>query len=129
MPPSPYVVYNQQLSSLCLGYALWEPDPGGLYDHISIGDVGYIRERDGYFIRMFNVLSSCEFPFDLKLVKLESYDHMKVNDDPFQNIRTSVFGNETYCSRYVTTPGPSPNTGSVILLPQHPSLPYQLHVP
>jgi hypothetical protein len=37
---------------------------------------------------MFNVLPSCEFLFDLKLVELELYDHMKVNDDPFQNVRT-----------------------------------------
>jgi hypothetical protein len=53
---------------------------------------------------MFNVLSSCEFPFDLKLVKLELCNHMKVNDDPFQNIRTSIFGNETYCSLYGDLP-------------------------
>jgi hypothetical protein len=61
------------------------------YDHTSIGDVGYIRDGDGYFMRMFNVLSSCEFLFELKLVKLELYDHMKVNDDLFRNIRPSIF--------------------------------------
>jgi hypothetical protein len=106
MPLSPHLVYNQHLSSLCLGHALWEPDPGQLYDHISSGDVGYIR--DGYFIRMSNVLPSCEFLLDLKPVKPELYDHMNVNDDPFQNTRTSIFGTETYYSRYVTTPGPPP---------------------
>lgn len=36
------------------GYALWEPDPGGLYPPVAIGDVGYIRE--GKFHRLFNAL-------------------------------------------------------------------------
>jgi hypothetical protein len=58
----------------------------------------------GNLFACFNVLPSCEFPIDLKLVQLELYDHTKVNDDPFQNIRTSIFGKETYCSRYATTP-------------------------
>jgi hypothetical protein len=41
--------------------------------------------------------------FDLKLVKLELYDHMKVNDDPFQNIRTSICGKDTYCCDHTRT--------------------------
>jgi hypothetical protein len=36
------------------GYALWDPDPGGLYDSVGVGDVGFIR--DGYFYRLFNAL-------------------------------------------------------------------------
>jgi hypothetical protein len=36
------------------GHALWEPDPGGLYDSVEVGDVGFIR--NGYFYRMFNAL-------------------------------------------------------------------------
>lgn len=46
MPLPPYAVYSQQLA-LCHGYALWEPDPSQLYDHVSIGDVGYVRDGLG----------------------------------------------------------------------------------
>lgn len=37
------------------GHALWEPDPGGLYDVVEVGDVGFIS-REGYFCRLFNAL-------------------------------------------------------------------------
>jgi len=36
------------------GHALWDPDPGGLYDSVGVGDVGFIR--DGYFYCLFNAL-------------------------------------------------------------------------
>jgi len=36
------------------GTALWEPDPGGLYDAVQVGDVGLIRR--GCFYRLFNAL-------------------------------------------------------------------------
>ena len=36
------------------GHALWEPDPGGLYDTVAVGDVGFIR--DGCFYSLFNAL-------------------------------------------------------------------------
>jgi hypothetical protein len=103
MPLPPYAVYSQQLASLCHGCALWEPDPGQLYDHISIGDVGYVR--DGYFIRMFNVLLPWDDPLNRGLRNLEPYDPMLVDSDPFINTRTSTFGKANYCSRYVTTQG------------------------
>src|SRR5579863_4180585 len=37
------------------GYALWEPDPGGQYETVEVGDVGFIRS--GYFLKLFNALS------------------------------------------------------------------------
>ena len=37
-----------------LGRPLWEPDPGGLYNAVQVGDVGFIRH--GYFYRLFNAL-------------------------------------------------------------------------
>ena len=52
----PFEVYQEHLSSIYHGFALWNPNPvQELYDngHVSIGDVGYLR--DGGFIRMFNV--------------------------------------------------------------------------
>jgi hypothetical protein len=36
------------------GHALREPDPGGLYNTVAVGDVGFIRE--GYFHFLFNAL-------------------------------------------------------------------------
>jgi hypothetical protein len=36
------------------GHALWEPGPGGLYNSVEVGDVGYIRR--GRFHRLFNAL-------------------------------------------------------------------------
>jgi hypothetical protein len=36
------------------GHALWDPDPGGLYNSVDVGDVGVIRE--GIFYRLFNAL-------------------------------------------------------------------------
>ena len=49
----PFHTYREQLWSLYRGLALWNPNPGNLYDRVSIGDVGYVSE--GAFIRMFNV--------------------------------------------------------------------------
>ena len=50
----PFDVYRNNLSFLHQGCALWNPKPlEGIYDRVSIGDVGYIDE--GAFIRMFNV--------------------------------------------------------------------------
>ena len=45
------------------GHALWEPDPGGLYETVQVGDVGFIRE--GYFYRLFNALLPRDTPLDL----------------------------------------------------------------
>lgn len=51
----PFNVYRDQLTSLYHGLALWNPNPPKMiYNHVSIGDVGYVRE--GVFIRMFNVI-------------------------------------------------------------------------
>jgi hypothetical protein len=53
----PSNIYREQLSSLSYGTALWKPNPiDGVYDQVSIGDVGYIS--GGAFIRMFNVTLS-----------------------------------------------------------------------
>ncbi|KAI0288772.1 hypothetical protein BC826DRAFT_1036136 [Russula brevipes] len=44
------------------GHALWDPDPGELYDAVQVGDVGFIRE--GYFCRLFNALHPDRRPSD-----------------------------------------------------------------
>jgi len=37
-----YDTYREQLAGLYHGYALWQPAPGGLYDQVRVGDVGFI---------------------------------------------------------------------------------------
>ena len=51
-----YNTFRDQLAIAhpAFGYALWEPDPGGSYPPVVIGDVGYIRK--GKFHRLFNAL-------------------------------------------------------------------------
>ena len=55
-------IYRQQLGLNFHGYghALWEPSPGGPYDAVEIGDVGFIRA--GQFHRIFNVLLPRDHP-------------------------------------------------------------------
>ena len=57
-----YNTFRDQLviAHPAFGYALWEPDPGGLYPPVAIGDVGYIRE--GKFHRLFNALLPGDHP-------------------------------------------------------------------
>ena len=44
-------------------HALWNPDPGGLYNSVEAGDVGFIRR--GCFYRLFNALLPGNPPSDL----------------------------------------------------------------
>jgi hypothetical protein len=44
------------------GHALWDPDPGGLYNTVDVGDVGVIRE--GIFYRLFNALHPIDSQFN-----------------------------------------------------------------
>ena len=43
-----------------LGRPIWEPDPGGLYKAVQVGDVGFIRQ--GYFYCLFNALPPRDTP-------------------------------------------------------------------
>jgi hypothetical protein len=51
-----YDIFRDELGSKYRAYgrALWEPGPGGLYNSVEVGDVGFIRE--GRFHRLFNAL-------------------------------------------------------------------------
>lgn len=53
-------VYSDQLLTLQRGFALWEPDPAGEYEHVEVGDVGYLMW--GSFQRLFNVFLPAEHP-------------------------------------------------------------------
>jgi hypothetical protein len=95
----PCNVYREQLSSLYHGYALWEPDPvKGLYDKVSIGDVGYVDR--GFFYRMFNVTFPWDHPSNKKLGELEYYKPLDWGQ--FLSIHTAPFDKGNYNTPNVT---------------------------
>jgi hypothetical protein len=98
MTLSPCDVYREQLRSLGHGLPLWNPDPANFYQQVSIGDVGYIRE--GYFVRIFNVLLPCDDPSNRLLGDPEPYPRLDFG--PFGNVRRSKFSAGDYYSRCVT---------------------------
>ena len=80
----PFKVYQEHLSSIYHGLALWDPNPvQRLYDrgHVSIGDVGYLR--NGGFIRMFNVTLPWNHPSNTKLGTPMEYKSL--DQGPFTN--------------------------------------------
>jgi len=97
MPLPHYYVYREQLTSLFHGHALWEPDPANIYEHVSVGDVGYVRE--GYFYRLFNVLLEWDDPLNRVVIQPEPY--IRLDLGPFMNVRESVFPSGPYYSRNV----------------------------
>ncbi len=51
-----YDIFREELAIKypIYGHALWDPNPGGRYAAVQVGDVGFIHE--GYFHRLFNIL-------------------------------------------------------------------------
>ena len=99
MVSPPHDVFREQLASLFYGCALWVPDPAPLYQQVSIGDVGYVR--DGYFVRMFNVLLEWDDPRNHTFCIPEQYTSLDMG--PFVNTRKSKFSKGSYYSRHVTS--------------------------
>jgi hypothetical protein len=97
MPP--YDTYREQLSSLFFGHALWDPDPGPIYHQVSIGDVGYVR--DGYFVRMFNVILEWDHALNRTFCVPEPYTSLDMG--PFINTRSLRVSKGHYYSRAVTS--------------------------
>ena len=116
MPLAPPDVYHQELSSLVLGHALWEPDPGGRYDCVSIGDVGYVDQ--GYFVCMFNVLPTPQQdPGNSSSPNLREPAPNMMESEPFQNTRTTNFDNGSYCSRHVAAVERDGHAGKAASIP------------
>jgi hypothetical protein len=93
----PSNVYREQLSSLNHGLALWDPKPvENIYNHISIGDVGYLLEN-GAFMRLFNVTLPWDDPSNKLLQVPEEYKRLELGY--FINIHTSEIRQREYCSR------------------------------
>jgi hypothetical protein len=78
-----------------LGRPLWQPDPGGLYNAVQVGDVGFIRR--GYFNRLFNALSpgdtnpsaelEPEYSHSLQRLQPRTSNHIRTRD-PHKEFRS-----------------------------------------
>jgi hypothetical protein len=103
----PHDVLREQLTSLFHGHALWMPDPADLYEHVSIGDVGYVK--NGYFSRMFNVLLDWNNNNPLNYTPYDSESNTESQPENyvclemgrFNNIRRTTLNKGDYYSRYL----------------------------
>jgi hypothetical protein len=94
----PFDVYREKLSALSQGFALWNPSPPeGIYDQVSIGDVGYIV--GGSFIRMFNVTRPWDDESNRKFGKSVRYEPLNFDN---RAIRRTTFDTTDYCSSSVS---------------------------
>ena len=75
-----------------LGRALWDPDPGGLYNAVQVGDVGFIRQ--GYFYCLFNALPprddrpSDHPPDYLRRLQPRTPNHIRTSRDHRKDFRS-----------------------------------------
>jgi hypothetical protein len=93
----PYDIYQEQLTTPNRGLALWKPKPvEDIYDHVSIGDVGYISE--GSFIRLFNVT----LPWDDELNRKHERGPERYNPLTFKGVDRDTFRQVDYYSSGVT---------------------------
>lgn len=91
-----YDIFRDQLAIKYpfYGHALWEPNPGGLYHAIEVGDVGYILR--GKFLRLFNVLLPADHPSHQRSGVPES--HAPLNPSIADHIDSSTHSPENFCS-------------------------------
>ena len=104
----PFHTYREQLWPLYQGLALWDPNPGNLYDRISIGDVGYVSE--GAFIRMFNVSLPWDDESNRRFGAPDPYDPLDVCQ---VGIRHETFDEVDHYSRCVSRDENSNNVQAV----------------
>jgi hypothetical protein len=81
------------------GHALWEPDPGGLYEAVEVGDVGFIHR--GYFYRLFNALRPPEAPPNSDASYSLNYPPKLQPRNP-DHIRKDRDNHQDFCSHHVT---------------------------
>ena len=97
--PPVFIVYQDQISTLSQGLALWNPSPlKEIYDKVSIGDVGYVQE--GSFIRMFNVILPWSHQSNRTLGEPEPYESLDCG--PFANTLKRQFDKVKHCSCHVS---------------------------
>lgn len=96
-----------------LGRALWEPDPGGLYNAVQVGDVGFIRH--GYFTCLFNALSPRDRPSDYPPESDPHFPHYlrRLQPRTSNHIRASTDHRRDFRSKDVTNASREPNIGAL----------------
>ena len=96
-----------------LGRGLWDPDPGGLYNAVQVGDVGFIRH--GYFTRLFNALSPQDHPSDHPPESDPQFPHylQRLQPKTSNHIRTSIDHRKYFISKSVTNASREPNIGAL----------------
>lgn len=95
----PFNVYRDQLTSRYHGLALWNPNPHEtIYNSVSIGDVGYVRE--GVFIRMFNVILPWDDESNKTLGEPEPYESLDCG--PFTKVLDVPLKTQDHYSRSVS---------------------------
>ena len=98
-PPPVPKVYQDEMTTLSHGLALWNPNPPKeIYDKVSIGDVGYLHE--GSFIRMFNVMLPWTHESNRTLGEPEPFESLGCG--PFASTLRRQFDGVKHCSRYVS---------------------------
>ncbi|KAH9031593.1 hypothetical protein EDB83DRAFT_2525715 [Lactarius deliciosus] len=107
-----YDIFRDQLAIKypTYGHALWEPNPGGLYHAIEVGDVGCILK--GKFLRLFNILLPADHPSHQKSGVPESHEPLKPSI--VDHIDSGTPGPEIFCSVGVTESAALANSTSVL---------------
>ena len=96
------------------GNALWEPDPGGQYNAVEVGDVGFIRR--GYFQRLFSVLHPKDHPSHRDSPFVPE-DHQQLETIPNHIIKNEIRTGSRqecihFCSQYVIQESPGLDTSA-----------------
>ena len=101
-----YSIFREELAIAypTCGNALWEPDPGGQYNAVEVGDVGFIRR--GYFQRLFNVLHPEDHPSHQNSPLVPEH-HQQLETIPNHIIKSEIRTGRRqnsihFCSQYVT---------------------------
>ncbi|KAI9439505.1 hypothetical protein H4582DRAFT_1812255 [Lactarius indigo] len=102
MPPSmaQYDIFRDQLAIKypTYGHALWEPNPGGLYHAIEVGDVGCVLK--GKFLRLFNALLPADHPSHQQSGVPEFHEPLRPS--LADHIDSGTRGPENFCSFGIT---------------------------
>jgi hypothetical protein len=108
--PPVYKVYQDQITTLSQGLALWNPNPPKeIYDKVSIGDVGYLHE--GSFIRMFNVMLPWDHESNRRLGEPVHYGSLSCG--PFADILEDPLDIGEYYSPSVSAETNARNTQAI----------------
>jgi hypothetical protein len=109
-PMSDYTTFREQLAIRYPhhGHALWDPDPGGLYDSVEVGDVGFIR--DGCFHCIFNALLPGDPPSDSNIQHEGGSVYPPRLEPKTRRIRLSRDNHRDFLSKYISKEPRTPNT-------------------